>query len=157
MHPAVQSGPLAVDAPARPAVDEDVAAGALPQLPRRHAVLRLRVGDAQRQVEVAVGVLAVDEVVALRRLPVALDLLRTHGREAEVDLVGLQRHVVVHEVHPPVLLVDKDARDLRSVVGLYFALGAAARQNRDHGEEEYRPDYLHVPARHLCLPGRYYG
>jgi hypothetical protein len=86
------------------------------------------------------GVAAVDDEVALGRPPVALDLLRPDGVEAQVDGKVPQHRVVVHEVHRPAVLVDEDARDLGAVVGLELAGAAAAREDRADGDEKYRSE-----------------
>ena len=82
--------PAAASAAHRLAMDEDVAAGAVAHAPRARHVERIGIADAERQVELAARVAAVDPVAPLGSAPVARgDLVPLRGK-AQVHLVLAQ-------------------------------------------------------------------
>src|SRR5680860_378218 len=69
------------------AVDKDVATGTFATGMRLRAVKRVGVRDADRQVELAVRIAAVDQIGALGRASIALLALVTGGRKAQIKVV----------------------------------------------------------------------
>jgi len=78
-------------------MDKDVAAGVIAGLFGVLGLRGRRVGDAQRQEVLAVGVAAVDVIQPLRRLAVARDMLLPYRLIPKMDLVFLQRDIARSE------------------------------------------------------------
>ena len=93
-------------------MNENVASRWLPQPPRFGNIGSVWIGNAKREVKLAVRISAINEVQPFRRFAVTFDLFVAQGRETKVNVVIFQNLVIVQKVHPTRCLIDHNKRDL---------------------------------------------
>lgn len=81
----------------------------------------VRVGDADGQMEEAVGVPSVDHIGTFRSTAVALELLVTDRREAQSDRIGPQHAIGAVGNQQALRLVEAQPGDLGSGIGSELA------------------------------------
>src|SRR6056297_733379 len=126
----------------RRAVDEDVAAGIDAGLFRGGDIGRVGIVDTDGQVELAVGIAPVDDVIALRRAAVAFLRLVAERVETKLDLVDLEDFVMVPKRHAAGRFADLDAGDLRA--GVFDEFGTAGAQKKGKRQEDRKQGFHDV-------------
>ena len=89
-------------------MDFNSAAGVYTELKSARPVSCVRVGDMKSKVESTVSDLRIDDVFALRRLVVALSILRSHGLPAQGNHISFDDMGAPHQSHRVCRFQDDD-------------------------------------------------